>query len=657
MHKKYPKLFSKYKVNDNLTLRNRLVMAPMGFVKEIDGGISDRQMNYLVERARGGFGLIYPAAHVICDRWETVKTGGGNYLVEKQHAERLGMLADRVHQLGAKLAVQFSPGLGRVNPALPEALQHVSASDVPTFFYPDVKCHALTEEEIGMIIKDCGRSALWAKQVGVDIIEIHSYGGYLLDQFLSPMWNKRTDKYGGSLENRMRFTLELAEEIWRVCGKDYPVSVKYTPVHSLDGGRTFEDEGVEMAKIFASYPFAYIHLDHGAYENWHRSVTTCYESAGCQLFLAERLRQEGITKPFFIQGKLWDPAMAEKALEDGLGELIGIGHQSIADPFYPTKVKYDRQEDIAHCIGCNECIYRGYEYHFRSCAINPLAGKERDYNFTEPKIKRKLLVIGGGPGGMYTAYQAARLGHDVELWEKSDRLGGLLNSAGAPSFKYDTMAYRNHLEAQVNKAGVRVLFNKEATADDIEAYGADYVVLAAGAAPIVPRIPGVKGDNVLGATQVLADKAETGKKVIVLGGGDVGCETALHLAEQGKEVVIVEMLDALLKVGGRALNMTQGLWNLLNHSTVKACTSSQLTEILPDRVKVKNTDSGVESEILCDTVVLAVGFKSSHTLADELEERDIRFSVIGNNQKPGKVFDAVNQGHHVVRLLEDLLAQ
>ena len=628
-------------------------MAPMGHVHAADGGVSEQQHAYILERAKGGFGLIYPSAHTVTDKYEKPE-GSGNFLFNYSQAARLAHLVDEVHQYGAKFAIQLTPGYGRVNKGNPEKTIHVSASDNRAFYYPDVVCHTLTVDEIHELVACMGKSAALAKMAGVDIIEIHAYGGYLIDQFMSKIWNRRDDEYGGSLDNRMRFFNECTQAVRSAVGPSFPISVKYTPVHEIKGGRTFDDEGIEIARRLQNMDFAYMHVDYGCYERWNLAIPSAYEEQGAQEHVAERLRREGITMPFLIQGKLNDPAEAERVIESGLTDMIALGKQSLADPYWPSKVKNGRVDDIDFCCACLECLNHSYPFIRRaSCAINPRTAAEREYKLEKTSHPRKLLVIGGGPGGMAAAKYAAQVGHSVELWEKADRLGGNMNAAGGPDFKFDVRRFSMNLQKQLYKSGAVVRLSKEADADSVKEYAPDAVIVAAGAKPIKPSIPGIDSSKVIDALDLLSNRLPTGEKVYVLGGGEVGCEAAAYLDSLGKDVTIIEMQREILSTANMADNARKGLNDLLDRTKVRMMTDTKLTEIKEDIIVCEN---GAENkEFHYDNLVLAVGFRSDHTLCEQLKSAGIKTFPIGDYNSPRKIYYGVHESFHIIRLLDDLM--
>ena len=642
------KLFEK-NIIGGVELKNRLGMGPMGFGHtDADGGYSDRQIEYYVERAKGGYGLIYPTATKVSSKFEP--SPFPNILQDSHHGTRLNIICEKVHQYGAKVCSQLSLGLGRVGIPYLDLIPK-SSSKVPYFWNPNIMCEAYTVDEIKFLVDEFGKASLLAKNAGVDFIEIHAYGGYLIDQFISDVWNKREDEYGGSLENRLRIIYEIKDSVRKYCGPDLPIIIKLTPVHGFEGGRELE-EGIEILKNLDDKGFAAFHLDYGTYECWYNAVTTVYQKEGNQLFVAEAAKKAGIKTPLIVQGKLADPDLAQKVIEEGIADFILHGHPSLTDPHWPNKVKRGDAEDICPCIGCNECIYVIMLNRHTTCAVNPLCGMEKDYELTPAREKKDVLVIGSGPGGATAAITAAQRGFKVELWEKDAELGGTIIAAGAPDFKVPVKRYVEYLRRQISKNDIKVKLNKEATVEDIIKRKPDTVILAAGSNPIIPEIEGLDKLHVVESTAMLKAGTCTGDKVVVLGGGLVGCEAALHLDGQGKEVTIVEELDDILLTVKHALNNDQALRKLIAESNIKILTATRMVKGQEGEVTVEK--GGEKQTIPCDTLVIAVGYVSNRNMEEQLRGKIKQVITIGDNVKPGKIIDAVHQGYHTARLLEQL---
>lgn len=630
-------------------IRNRTCVCPMGDpVADADGEMSERETRYFLERARGGFGLIFTGANYVVRDHEVPES---NILDSWHHSKVLSYMVDQLQREGAKVCVQLTLGLGRVNFTSPYDPPK-SSSNTKSFWFPDLECIPFTTVEIKHMIERFGYSAFLAKNAGADMVEMHAYGGYLIDQFTSKLWNTRTDEYGGSLENRMRLIFELRESVWNHCGKDFPLVIKFTPDHAYPGYRDL-DEGMEMLKLLDDGGFAMLHLDKGVYECWHEAIPSAYQEEGSQLYLAIAAKEAGIKTPLMVQGKLDNPKLAEKVISEGIAEMVGLGHGSLADPWWPKKVKNKKYYDITPCIGCNECIRSIHSGAELFCAVNPRNAFEREYELTPTTEQDRILVVGGGPGGMMAAITAAQRGYeDIELWEKDHELGGALRAGSAPSFKFQTARYMEYLKRQVAKYDINVKLNKEATADDILAAKPDAVIIAAGATPIVPNLPGSEKNHVIESCDLLTNRLETGTKVVVLGGGAVGIETALMLDKQGKDVTVVEMLDKVLAKAKESPNQRFAVMAEIEKSNIKVMTGTTLTRVDKNKVLVTASSGGSEEEIPCDTLVIAVGFKTDNSLRDMLGDKIKKVYVIGDNRNPAKVKDAVHDGYHVARLLD-----
>jgi len=635
------RLFEKTRIG-SMKLKNRIVMGPMGTTGEADGSYCLEGIRYFEERAKGGAGLIITGANVVTTKYEPRPC---TELSNFHNVERLNMLIDRCHHYGAKVCVQLSPGLGRqqfTDPFTPP----YSASDCAAFWFPALKCKPLTIEQIHDIVDKVGYSAFLAKAAGADAVELHAYGGYLLDQFHSKQWNTRTDEYGGDLKNRMRFTLECIDAIRKNVGPNFPILVKFTPVHKVEGGRELE-EGLEMAKILEAANVDALHVDVGCYEAWYKAISTVYQDEGHQMDVVEAVKKT-VSIPVLGQGKMFNPEKAERAIAEGKTDFIVLAHQMLADPAWPNKVKEGNIMDIVPCIGCNECLYAGFAGKHYYCSVNPLCYAEDSYQLP-PKsdVKKSVLVIGGGPGGMSAAIAAAKRGFDVELWEKSFRLGGTLWAAGLPTFKRDVLRLITYMERQVLKLGVKVRLNTEATAEAVAAGNFDKVILATGSKPLMPPIEGIQ--TAAPANDYLLGLKKPGKKVVVIGGGLVGCETAAYMKEFAEEVTIVEMLEDILKTADHCLNNDQALRAMLKERNIGVVAGAKVLKISPNSVSY--TKDGKEHTIECDTVIVAAGFEPNNELEDALDKKVKDLTVIGDAENPRKIITAVHEGYHAIRVM------
>ena len=635
------KLFEKCKIG-NMEVKNRIVMTPMAVDADPDGGFSEENVAYYAERAKGGVGLIITGYSAESDTYEiTTCTKLDNF----GKIGRASEVVKACHAYGAKVCMQLGPGLGRIYFNDVNTPPYSASGDVASYWNKDLMCKPLSKEDIQTIVYEVGREALIAKRSGADAVELRAYGGYLVDQFMTSLWNHRTDEYGGSLENRLRFIMELVDSIQENCGKDYPLIVKYNPYHAIEGGRQIE-EGQEIARRLEQKGVHALHVDKGCYEVWYNAITTVYQKDGHQLDMAAAIKQ-AVNIPVIAQGKLNDPSVAEQALRDNKTDFIGLGHSLLADAHWGNKVKTGQVKDIIPCIGCNECLRHHFSNLHITCTVNPQLHKE-NMNMLDPiKEPKKVLVVGGGPGGMQAALTASSRGHLVSLWEKNDRLGGLLWAAGGPDFKYSVRDYTEYMIRQVDKANINVRLMTEADVDGILKGGFDYVIIATGSESFIPSLKGINGKYVYTSTDVLMDRASVeGNRVAVIGGGLVGCETAIHLAQKGKEVMVIEMLDDILATAEHCVNNDLSLRHLLEANKIAIHTNTKLAEVQDGQIMIET--GGKSVEIPCDAVVIASGYVSSNQLVVDLDGL-VEYTVIGDNLKPRKIFNAVHEGFDIGR--------
>lgn len=643
------KLFERREIG-KLSIKNRIVMAPMGNgLTELDGRISQRAIDYYVARAKGGVGLITTSAA----RTRYIEQQPFTPLVDqmvidaKIYGARLNELAEAAHDYGARVCVQLTPGQGRViRPAvLSSGSEAVGPSPSPTFSDPSIRTRALSTKEIKQLVDSFQKTAEIVRAAGIDAVQVNAHGGYLVDQFMTSLWNTRSDEYGGSLENRLRFLLEIIASIQRGAGSDFPVLVKYGLTHHLEGGREVE-EGVEIARRLESAGVAALEIDSGCYETMYMLLTTSYQPHGCNVEMARKVK-EAVRIPVIAVGRLDDPRLAEEVLEKGYADFISLGKGLLADPDWVNKVKAGRLEDIRPCVGCNDgCLSRVFGGMSITCTVNPCCGNEKELALQPADEKKKVMVVGGGPGGMEAALIASSRGHDVTLIEKSDVLGGNLVSAAVPEFKRDYRRLIEYLAGQLRKQKVKVTLNSTVTADFIGKMRPEVVILATGSKEVVPRIPGIDKQIVVKATQVLKGERQTGRSVAVIGGGAVGCELALYIAGQRKKVTIVEMLETVAK--DMPINNRMNLLKLLGDARVDILTLTKAKEITDQGVVLEK--DGMSMDLPVDTVAVAVGMCSDVELANACQDVP-EVHAIGDCVQPRKVFNAIREAYRTARLV------
>lgn len=475
------------------------------------------------------------------------------------------------------------------------------------------------------------------------MVELHGAHGYLLHQFFSPIDNWRTDGYGGDLRRRMRLGLELAQAVRKAVGDDFPVFIRISAEESRPGGVTLK-ESTQYAQALEAVGIDCIDVSFGPGRGWVGTVPGAENPEGTFVHLAEEIKKQ-VRVPVIAVGSIGNPELAESILGQGKADLIALGRQLIADPYWVKKVSEGRYEDIRRCIRCNNCIEKFGMGEPVSCAVNASTGREEDFLLRPASQAKRVLVIGGGPAGMEAANTAAGRGHQVILAEKGDRLGGQLRAAAVPPYKAEITGFVEYQIRQLKMAGVDIRTARKVTSKDLEEIKPEVVIVATGAAPATPDIPGVGESNVVKAVDILCGRQNTGPKAVILGGGMVGCETAQFLAARGIRVTVLEMLEKLasdMLPRSRELEVDK-----LRLAGVGFYTNMKAEEITAKGVKATRKGETIFFE--ADTVILAVGMAADNALAQELQSKGEKVYLIGDAAQPRKIVDAVYEGARVGR--------
>ena len=548
-------------------------------------------------------------------------------------------LPERVHRYGSKIVAQIYHA-GRQTNHFVIGAQPVAPSAIPCPANQEIP-HELTKAEIRNIVEEFGDCALRAKKAGFDGVEVHGAHGYLIAQFMSPYSNKRTDEYGGSLLNRMRFPLEIISNIRAKAGNDFPILFRISGDEFVPGGRTIEDTKA-IAVLLEQAGVNAIHVSAGVYGSMQFIIPPAAVRHGWIADFAAEVKKV-VSIPVITVGRINDPMMAETIIASGKADFVAIGRGSLADPELPNKAAAGKFDEINYCIGCLQgCVGNLFRGNPGGCLVNPVTGRESEFILKPVDKKKKVFVAGGGPAGMEAARVAAQRGHEVHLYEKSDKLGGQYLIGAIPPNKGEVDMFLAWQQNQLRKYNVNVHFNTELTVEIVEKEAPDAVIVATGGEPIVPDIPGKDKPNVVHANDVLLGNVNVGHRVIVIGGGMVGSETADHLANHGKEVTIVEMLPDIAIDEEAAVRYF--LMKDLHDNGVKIFVNAPVKEILDDGV-ISEID-GAETKIgPADTIVMAIGAKSVNNLTKELEGEVPLVLTIGDALKVRKALEAVEEGY------------
>lgn len=630
-------------------IRNRISMSGMGTFTPttVDQIETESGMRYYEERAKGGIGLIHTGAYFIDE-----KTAQGGRTLDFSTDKSIPSgttLTERVHRWGAKIFAQLSCGTGRNGmPQIGERVP-ISSSENPSFYNPDMICRALTIDEIEEMMEHWKVAALNAVRMGFDGIQIHAHAGYLMDQFMSEIWNHRTDKYGGSFENRCRFTMETVDAIRSVVGPDFPITYRISLDHRFPGGRTIE-ESMKILDVLDKSGIDAFDIDAACYETMDYIFPTRYTGEACMAYVCEEARKH-LTKPIINTGN-HSMESAVALLESGNADIVQFGRQSIADPQFANKLREGRREDVRPCIVCNEeCIGRIFGRLTQlSCTVNPSVGFE-SYMEVKPVSKpTNVVVIGGGPGGLEAARCAAERGCSVTLYEKADHLGGTFLTIATGDFKWRMPQLIEWYRVQLEKLGVKVVLNTEMSVDDPVLKSADAIFVATGSKSFMPNIPGIDNKKVIDVVDVHKNGMPEGRNVVICGGGLSACDTAIEYgAKGGRHISIVEMLP---DVGSDVMVVNKiSVDRLLKEYNVELLTSTKVVGVTDEGVEVEH--DGVKSVVPADVVVAAFGRARNLELADAIENAyPTKTTIIGDCMKPAKAGPAIREGFYAAMSLK-----
>jgi 2,4-dienoyl-CoA reductase-like NADH-dependent reductase (Old Yellow Enzyme family)/thioredoxin reductase len=633
IHKQFSKLFEPGGIG-SLELKNRIVMPPMATnYASKDGEVTDRQIDYYVERAKGGVGLII--VEISCVDSPVGKGMTRQICIDDdKFIPGLKNLANGIKQHGARAAIQLHHA-GRQTSSKVTGHQPVAPS--PIAMAEGEQPRPLTIKSIETLIERFAEAAERAKEAGFEGVEIHGAHGYLISQFLSPLSNHRQDAYGGSVEKRARFLIDVIKSARSKVGKNFPLWCRLSAMEmGVDGGITPEETQI-VAKLAEEAGADAIHVSAHQVGPARRPPMA---QPPCSFVPYAQAIKEVVSVPVIAVGRI-PPELAEDVIRDGKADFISIGRQLLVDPYLPRKVQWGEIEDVKPCICCLTCLdSMSWSREGVRCVVNPTLGRERESELKPVKSPRKVVVVGGGPGGMEAARVAALRGHEVVLFDEGEKLGGQLILAAKPPFKDTLETFRQYLDGQINKLPIELRLRQKFTTNMVKQLKPDDVILAAGVKPLIPQIPGIESKKVIQASEVLMG-AETGDTVAVIGGELVGCETALFLVERGKKVTIMRRGKELATKVHRLIR--EPMLSRLKYKGVTILTGVKYQEII-DAGVVISTATGEKKVIEADTVVLAAGSTPNNELAAALKGKVDRVLLVGDCVEPRSIMEALEEG-------------
>lgn len=643
MERKYPNLCKPITLG-RVTFKNRMFSAPMGGTDITnDGCIGPKSTAFYELRAKGGAGAV-----TVSECMVHPKTDGSHaYHLDPAILNSLAAAtytADAIRRHGCIPSIELShSGMYAGTYMTDKTRQKEMCQWGPSACVRSdgVEVHELTQEIIDDIVDSYGKTAAMAKRAGFEMIMIHGGHGWLINQFLSPMFNHRTDGYGGSIENCCRFAIEVLKAVREAVGPFFPIEFRMSGAELVENGYDLAT-GVEIAKILEPY-VDLLHVSAGTYQGTFGDThPSMFKEHGCNVYLAAEIKKH-VKVPVATLGGLNDPAQMEEIIASGKADVVEMARALLADPYLPSKVMQNRDEEIVRCLRCFTCMAERAATATRRCTVNPLIGRETEGDAIYPApVKKKVLIAGGGPGGLYAAYTAARRGHQVILCEKEAELGGILKSEQALPFKYEMYQLTGTYEKMARDAGAEIRLNTEVTKEYAEKEAPDALIIAVGSRPLIPPIKGIDGDNVIVVNNYYKQKDQCKDTVVVFGGGLAGCECAIHLGMEGKKVELVEMRDMLApdaNVRHRPLLLKEIDKYVNVHTGLKGIEVTEQGVLCQDK-------EGKEVLIPGETVICALGQRSRTDVVEELRDCAPYVSVIGDAEKVATITNAVYRGYH-----------
>ncbi|MBW1918690.1 MAG: FAD-dependent oxidoreductase [Deltaproteobacteria bacterium] len=635
-------LFSPFSIK-NIELKNRIVMPGLAsFLIEDDGSITDKTVEHYRRRAAGGPAMVIVEACAVSP--EGIVSPHQARIYDDRFIEGFSRIAQVMKSEGAVPALQIHHG-GRQTSAKVIKRKPLAPSNLPC---PTIKgdVEPLTVEGIREIIRKFGDAAARAVEAGFELIEIHGAHGYLINEFLSGFSNIREDRYGGDTAGRARFALEVIREVRTRVGKDFPLSFKISAQEFVPGGLTVE-ESIKILKLLVPAGLDIIQVSAGNDATPEWISQPMFMEKACLADSAAEIRR-ALKMPVMAVGRINDPLVAEDIIKQEKADLVCVGRGLLADPEMPLKAKEGRVDDIRICIACNTCMQSIFRKGRVECLVNPSLGREKEMELVPTDTPKKVMVVGGGPGGLHVAWVAARRGHEVHLYEKQAELGGQLTLGSVTKYKKELLSLIRFQKRQIEKSGVRTHLNSEVTLKTITKEKPDVIVLSTGSIPIRPEVPGIEKPIVRTLSEAFSDDQVAGKRTVIVGGGATGCEVAHHLSETGSSVTIVEQLG---KLAEQLESVTRKvLLQQLRENNVQFLTRHKLSKVEDNGVWLEGPDR-VESFLEAEAVVIAVGNRPDNRLYEQLKGTEIPVYQIGDCLEPRTAKAAISDAALIGRAI------